>query len=357
MDGKWQEIAHRIVEGLRVQPGEQIDVRDHSGSIDIWMETILAVERAGASPLLQLHQGDYLERLWSEAPLNYLTHWDQHRQTWMKQIDRVLVLSGAPPDFSLVPKAALDAWEQAQYRLSIIEEERRLPYLVVAVPTEKRAKQLGITYEILKEILLPALGASVAELQDEIGRVLSQVKAGRSITIHSGDHHVLHLDHGDRAWLSDDGCIDEIDQAQGAIVSNLPAGSIYTTVVEENTQGSLWLPRAGAASDIVLHFAAGRIVDIEAAAGADKLVEELDSHSGEPRRVSHIGIGLNPFLHRSTGWTIVDEHIHGAIFIALGENRYMGGQNESSLNVDYALSDVTLVVDERTIVSRGKLVV
>lgn len=357
MDLKWKKIAQRIVEGLRVQPGELIDVRDHTGSTDVFMETILAVERAGATPLLQPHSGDYLERLWSESPLNYLTHWDQHRQIWMKQIDRVLVLSGAPPDFSLVPKAALDAWEQAQYRLSVIEEERRLPYLVVAIPTEKRAKQLGISYAELEEILLPALVASAAELQNEIERVLSHVRAGRAIIIHSGDNHVLQLEHGDRTWLSDDGRIDEIDQAQGAIVSNLPAGSIYTTVVEENTQGSLWLPKAGAATDVVLHFAVGRIVNIEAAGGADRLVEELDSHSGEPRRVSHIGVGLNPYLDHPTGWTIVDEHIHGAIFIALGENRYMGGQNESSMNVDYALSDVTLEVDGRTIVSQGKLIV
>ena len=147
MDKKWQKIAQRIVQGLRVQPGELIDVRDHTGSIDVVMETILAVERAGATPLLQLHSGDYLERLWSEASLDHLTHWDKHRQEWMKQIDRVLVLSGAPPDFSLAPKEALDAWEQAQYRLSLIEEERRLPYLVAAIPTEKRAKLLGITLQ------------------------------------------------------------------------------------------------------------------------------------------------------------------------------------------------------------------
>jgi hypothetical protein len=34
---------------------------------------------------------------------------------------------------------------------------------------------------------------------------------------------------------------------------------------------------------------------------------------------------------------LADEHIHGSLFIALGENRYMGGQNASSLNKDYAL--------------------
>ena len=166
----------------------------------------------------------------------------------------------------------LDIWNQTQYRLSVIEENRRLPYLLVAIPTEIGAKQLGLTYDKFKEILLPALGASVEEMQYEIKRVLTKAAIGHAITIRSGDNHDLHLEHGDRIWLSDDGCIDEADWRQGAIVSNLPAGSIYTTVIENRTHGSLWLPKAGEATDVVFRFADGRIVDIEAASGADLLV-------------------------------------------------------------------------------------
>jgi hypothetical protein len=53
----------------------------------------------------------------------------------------------------------------------------------------------------------------------------------------------------------------------------------------------------------------------------------------------------------------VDEHVAGCLFISLGENRYMGGQNETSLNVDYAIPATTLVADGRMIVAAGKLVV
>jgi len=74
-----------------------------------------------------------------------------------------------------VPKDAFEAWQQAQYRLTVIEEERRLPYLLAAIPTEMGAQQLGLASEELEEILLPALRASVGELQDEIGRVLNKV--------------------------------------------------------------------------------------------------------------------------------------------------------------------------------------
>jgi leucyl aminopeptidase (aminopeptidase T) len=356
MDKRWLKIARSIVQGLGIQPGELIDIRDGSGCLDVLLEISLAIERAGATPMLQLLPDDYLERLWSEVPRDYLAHWDKHRLEWMKQIDRVLVLAGARPDSSQAPKDALEAWQQAIYRLTVLEEERRLPFLLVAIPTERGAKQLGLDLDEFEKILLPALGASTEELQHQIGRVLNKVGHGRSITIHSGDQHSLHLEHGDRIWLSDDGCIDEMDQRQGAVVSNLPAGSIYTTVIEEKTHGSLWLARAGGATEVVFHFTAGRISDIEAASGADLITAELDSHTGEPRRVSHIGLGLNPYLSIPIGWTLVDEHVHSHLFIALGENRYMGGKNESSLNVDYALAGATLEVDDQIVVLEGKVV-
>ena len=92
MDKSWQKIAQRFVEGLGVQPGELIEVRDGSGRLDILLETSLAIEQAGATPLLQLLSDDYLERLWIEVPQEHLAHWDQFRGKWLKQIDRVLVL-------------------------------------------------------------------------------------------------------------------------------------------------------------------------------------------------------------------------------------------------------------------------
>jgi leucyl aminopeptidase (aminopeptidase T) len=344
-----------MVEGLGVQPGELIQVRDDAGRPDLLLELLLSIELLGATPLPQILSAVYMERLWSAAPRDYLENWDRHRRDWVEQTDRVLVLWGAHPDLNGLPVGAFQAWQRAVHRMSVLEEELRLPFLLVAIPTERRARQLGLSLDALEEILLPALGAGVGELQREIERVLEAVTGGQHMTIRSGDGHTLHLALGDRAWLSDDGHIDAEDRARGAIVSNLPAGSIYTTVLESETQGSLWLPCADQATDAVFHFHGGRIVEIEAASGADALNEMLDDHSGEPRRVSHIGVGLNPYLQRPIGWTVVDEHMQGDIFISLGENRYMGGQNESSLNVDYALPGATLAVDDRVVVLEGKL--
>jgi leucyl aminopeptidase (aminopeptidase T) len=348
----WAQIARRIVQGLGVQPGELVQVRDHAGRFDVLKEILLAVELAGATPLPEITPADYLGQLWERATPDYLAHWDRRRREWMAEIDRIISLAGA--EFDPVPRDRFDAWRQATFRLTTIEEERRLPFISVAIPTEMRAQQLGVTLEALEKVLLPALGAGVEELQREIGHVLDAVRGAQTLTIHSGNHHALHLTRGDRNWLNDDGYIDATDRIQGSIASNLPAGSIYTTVLEDKTRGSLWLPKALGATDVVLRFDAGRIVEVEAGDGAGELADWLDSHAGEPRRVGHVGIGLNPYLDRPLGWTLVDEHVYGRIFISLGENRYMGGQNASSLNVDFAMPDATLLADGRVIVTGGK---
>jgi hypothetical protein len=60
---------------------------------------------------------------------------------------------------------------------------------------------------------------------------------------------------------------------------------------------------------------------------------------------------------RSIGWTIVDEHRPGAVFLALGENRYMGGNNESAINVDLMPAAPTVVVDDDVLVDKGDLAI
>ena len=353
----WPTIAQRVVEGLGVQPGELIQVRDRAGQADVLQELLLAVEQAGATPLPVLLPPGYLRRLLATADPAHLTAWDHHRTRWIEQTDRVLVLQGAAPRLAGLPPAAVAAWEGATGRLIAIEDTRRLPYLLLAVPTAGGARQLGLRRAALEAAVLPALAVGAAELRQEIGRVLATVRGARRLTIRSGAGCTLDLALGDRPWLDDDGQITADDRARAGHVSNLPAGSVYTTVVEGATQGTLWLPRASGATEAVVRFEAGRITEVTAASGAAKLVRFLDHHTGEARRVGHLGVGLNPRLRQPIGWTLVDEHVRGALFVSLGENRYLGGQNESSLNVDYAVPGATLLVDDRVIVDAGQVVV
>ena len=357
MESIWDQLAQRIVSGLDLQPGELIELRDQAGNQRLLHSLTLAIDAAGATPLTQIMTADYLERLLQSSPLEYLANWDRHRAAWAEQVDRVVVLGGAAADLTRASVEARDTFFAAESRVEAIVEARRLPFLVVAIPAVSKAAQLGIEHSALEHHMMPALLIDSAALQAEIEHALLSAEAGESLVIRSGQGHELRLRRGERPWMSDDGRIDLADRARGAVVSNLPAGSIYTTVIEDSAEGSLALPVAGPARLVVLQFSAGRISTIEAASGGAALEAFFDSHTGEPRRISHIGIGLNPHLRRSIGWTLVDEHVHGSMFIAFGENRYMGGQNESSLNVDYIVPEPTIISGDRVIVEAGRLTI
>ncbi|HEX8684347.1 MAG TPA: hypothetical protein VF707_18670 [Ardenticatenaceae bacterium] len=356
MNKVWREIARRAVEGLDVRRGELVQVRDHAGRPGVLQEMLFAIESAGATPLPEITPPDYLRELLTEADVGTLSTWDRHRLPWMEEVDRILVLQGVGLDPTDLPPEALDAWGEAVSRLTMVEEVRRLPYLLVAIPTQEQAQALGVTLAELDQTVLPGLRAPVEELRGEINRVLAAVQGGQTLTIRSGDSHELRLKLGGRQWLADDGYIESDEQVLGSVTSRLPAGTVYTTVVEEETEGSLWLPEASGATDAVLHFEEGCVVEVKAGAHANDFEELLARHSGDCGRVGYIGIGVNPQLRQPLGdWTLMNEAVHGSLVISLGENRSFGGRNESSLSVDYALPRATLLVDDRLIVEEGQL--
>lgn len=353
----WDQLAQRLVDALGAQHGELIEVRDEAGNQRLLHAVLLALESIGAEPLITIQPAQHIERLLATTPPEVLIERHQRYAEWLTHVDRSLTLIGAQPDLKRVADEALRAFGTSYDRLEMVREERRIPQVIAAIPTIGKAAQLGIRHEELELQLMPALLVEPAVLRAITERVMSALHDTSTITIVSGPGYELRLDHGERPWLSDTGQLTTGVNETGAIVINLPAGSIYTTVFEESVEGDLFLPVAGPARAVHLHFAGGRVTQIEAASGADQLHALFDRHSGEPRRISHIGIGLNPQLHQPIGWTIVDEHIQGALFIAFGENRYMGGANASSLNVDFVIGAASLRVDERVIVDQGQLIV
>lgn len=354
LNARWQAAAQRAVDGLGVAEDELILVRDHTGRWDVLQEVLLAIEARGATPLPEIVTAAYLERLIATAPPSHLATWDLHRGRWMHEVDRVLVLQGEPMESTTgEPSDARKAWRRAAGRLGEVEEERRLPYLLVGVPTAAHAAMLGASFDELERAILPALEVPAEALRAEISQIMAAVAGGRRLTIQTGDGYELTLTLGNRPWLDDDGDITAEDRERGGVVSNLPAGSIYTTVIEDATFGTIFLPRAAGATGALLHFTDGDVTKVAAEEGADELRALFDQHTGDARRVGHVGIGLNPALHRLLGWVLPDEHVHGCLFLSLGENRYMGGQNASSLNIDFVVPNATLLVDDRVIVRDG----
>jgi len=349
-----EAVAARILLGLNVRPGELVQVVDRSAVPGLLERICAGIEVAGATPLVQLLPPDHLRELLSSAPIEHLRSWDQRRRGWAEQVDRIVALDGGPPALQGVPPASVAAWRDAARRITALEEERRVPLLIAALPTEHGAAAAALRSEELEAAIVPGFLVTPERLRAEIDPLLEELRGARMLTIRSGAHE-LRLRCRNRPWFGDDGTLDPRTLALGACVSNLPGGSIYTTVDESSASGALELPAVGPAQDVVLRFEAGRVREIEARNGADRLTELLDRHDGEPRRIGHLGVGLNPELPRAVGRPIVDEHRRGTIFLALGENRYLGGENASSLNLDTSTPNASLEVDGQPVVEQGTL--
>jgi leucyl aminopeptidase (aminopeptidase T) len=336
----WFELATRIADGIDARSGELIQIRDCCGRYEIVQAVCLALSLRGAAVTVEVMPPALMTALWREGHDADLGRWEYRRSEIVERIDRIIVLAGDRPE----PGPGRDAWTRAELKLNAIEEERRLPYLLVCVPTARRAYELGLSPADLDARVLPGLMIPAVELRQAVTQAEATL-TGSLLELRTPGC-LLTLNRGSRPWLSDDGVIDAADRARGAIVSNLPAGSIYTAPLEHSAQGTLRLPVLRHVADVVLRFEAGRIIGFENVSGVHRLELNawLDSHTGEPRRLSHVGIGLNRAVTGTLGWTVVDEHRHGAVFVALGENRYMGGENASSLNADFVLSaDASLV--------------
>jgi leucyl aminopeptidase (aminopeptidase T) len=356
----WGAVAQRAIAALGIAPKSNINLRDHAGRSEVAREFIDAASAAGHQVILDELSSDRLRSMLEAGGVDGVNRRALDSIQAAEDAYGVIVLSGDRLDLDDVAGSARDAWQESQHSVASIDERRRTPFVLVAVPTAVCAKALGFSLDELDERVLPAMDVEPMALSDSIRRVLAAIEARRddTLTIRSGSDCtlILQLAPG-RPLHSDDGRIDAADRAAGAVVTNLPAGSVYTTVDESTTCGNVWFAHAGPANDATLTFEEGRIVGIRARSGADQLLGLLNAHSGEPRRIGHVGVGLNPHIHDCIGWTLVDDHRCGAVFLSLGENRYMGGQNASSLNIDFVISDAMFDIGASRLVERGKVIV
>lgn len=326
-------LVRRIVDALPTATGKVL-LRDRAG--DGALVDLVASECAarGLVPLVEHVSNTELRKVIGTATPTELSQWDVGRVAVAHEIDGLIVLGGWRLDLAGLPSESVEAWVAAMGRVEAVIDDRRVPTVVVAVPTEDVATNLGMSVETLEQHTIAAIIVSASELTTTTNGVVSLLAASSPIEVRT-TAGTLWVERGARPLLVDDGVVDAADVLLGATVSNLPAGSVYWTVLEDATRGRVEL-----VDGTVLGFGPdGRVTTGEFA--------------GEC--VSHLGIATNPLVAGSIGWTIVDEHRPGATFLALGENRYLGGENASSINVDLIVASPTVVVDGSMVVVDGEL--
>jgi len=146
---------------------------------------------------------------------------------------------------------------------------------------------------------------------------------------------------------------------------NLPSGEAYCAPVEGTAEGKIvvepnWYP--GLKEKMTLVFEKGNVVEI---IGGGKVGDEFRSllsfdKDEEPyksrRNLAELGIGTNPNAKRADN-LLEAEKIKGTVHIAIGDNSYIGGKVSSDLHEDFVIPRPTLVLDGKTVIKNGKLLI
>ncbi|WP_176229290.1 aminopeptidase [Candidatus Hakubella thermalkaliphila] len=106
--------------------------------------------------------------------------------------------------------------------------------------------------------------------------------------------------------------------------------------------------------DLELDFREGRAQPVRAKEGLEHYLDLVNHASGDKDLIAELGIGLNPRITQMVGYTLTDEKIIGTVHLAIGNNKTMGGQNDSDLHWDMIVMKPTVVVDGVMLMEKGR---
>jgi leucyl aminopeptidase (aminopeptidase T) len=100
----------------------------------------------------------------------------------------------------------------------------------------------------------------------------------------------------------------------------------------------------------------GHVIRITGDEEAVKIRNILKPFGSQSRNVAELGIGTNPDA-QLTGCTLEDEKKLGTVHIGFGNNISFGGKISVNCHYDSVILNPTLVIDTKTIIKDGNLLV
>ena len=203
------------------------------------------------------------------------------------------------------------------------------------------------------------MAADYQAIAAETRTIADLITAAADVTVRSPDGTDITFSVKGRPGHSDDGLY-----TRPGAWGNLPAGEAYTAPVEGIGRGRIvvrkgWLPGLTEA-DMTLHIEDGETVAVEGGGELGRrLAEFLDlparGAAARPRRMlAELGVGTNPNARR-TDITVEAEKIRGTVHIAIGDGSHMGGLNTADFHQDHVIPEADLILDGRTIMQGGRL--
>lgn len=365
---RYAEVARRLLRtSARVQAGERVTILGRADSLDFCEALELECRRVGALPFVVVgSDAALLVALTDESiPEAALAQPSPQLLAALEASDLVITTffeRAEPGRFSRLSQARQRALKQSEEAPSNIIYDGKRRWIGTEVPTPGQALALGLDWPSLQAMFWQAMQVDYVALEDQARRLADRLAgAGRLRLRDAGGKTDLWLPQavGGRPLERDDGIISAEDIAAGAVYLNLPSGEVCFAPPEQSAQGKAYIEVAywqgQPIRGLELEFDRGVVRPLRAESGFELFCEVVRDSGGDSMRLGEFGIGLNPAVTKVTGLTLLDEKMIGTCHLALGENRALGGLNDSALHWDLVVQAAILEVDGQVLLENGKL--
>ena len=363
----YDAIADNLVnQSLAVQPGETVVINGGRSEIDLMAAIQVAVAKAGGQAVLTLNIPEADKRAVLEAPIEHLEQLPT-ANLLLGKITDVLINVGSIEDpdlFADVPEERLAAVRQAGVPLTRAFNNMRLRAATLGqtggIPTVAYAESVGADPEEVQRIFWQAVSVSTNELTQKAQQVASLMTDGAEVRVTSeaGTDLILKLDRFPARINA--GRTADVQAARGPANVWFPAGEAYGVVHNESASGTLVVPstsfRGVNVENLRLNFKNGRMTKMSADRNEEILEKYFAASSPNLKELSVVDLGLNPHSKTPAGSSYYSWEMGGMVTLALGNNAWAGGENDSDAALSLHVPGTTLSIDGKTVVKDGKLV-
>lgn len=227
-------------------------------------------------------------------------------------------------------------------------------YSVTHTQARKRANRAGARVATMPGIITKMMSsggmtADFKEVEKQVKKLAKILEGAKTVKIQTEVGTDLEVSVEGRNWYKDTG----ICHKKGEFI-NLPAGEVFIAPKEGTANGKLIID--GAFWEILKDLV---IIDVKDGyakkiTGAKEIAKQVSKRGKEGRNIAEVGIGMNPKA-KIIGNVLEDEKVMGTVHVALGDNSTFGGRCRAGIHIDGIIKSPTLLVDDETIMEKGKL--
>lgn len=365
---KYAELAPRIVStSANIKPGEVVVV--FGGKHTIPLMEALAVEAQKAGGLVMMFLGsDVVERsYYLDVPEKYLEIEWRFIAEWVKTIDVVISLPGFEDSkavYADIPEARFAKASQAAQFMQKTFNEAKVKVVGIGYPTREEAANNKIDFPTFQKMHWAAVNADYKQISEKGSTLKGILKGAKSVRVTSPAGTDFTFSVGDRPIFVDDGIVTaEKTRSKFFVerIASLPGGSVFFAPVETSANGKVVVPKTQSRFEpmtgVSFEFKNGKMQNFKAEKGTESFNETMAPYTGPKDMFGTISIGLNPELKViEDGGDYRPDSAAGMVWISIGANRMLGGNNDTMGGFSFPIVNATVLVDGTVIVKDGKLV-